>query len=100
VTKGRILDAKPSRFLDFIHYNGERFVRKILRMSRRILPVFSLAVSALFLVSCEEEDPRFSAQTQYLGGVYGTAPTSGAPHDTVSYWDGDNIGGNPSVKSV
>ena len=101
MTKGRILDAKPSRFLDFIHYNGERFVRKILRMFLRIyrvLPAISLAASALFLVSCEEEDPRFSAQTQYLGGVYGSAPTTGAPRDTVSYWDGDNIGGNPSVK--
>jgi len=26
------------------------------------------------------------------------APTAGAPTDTVSYWDGDHIGGKPSVK--
>jgi lipoprotein-anchoring transpeptidase ErfK/SrfK len=56
-----------------------------------------LAGSALFLAACEE-DPRFSAQTQYLGGIYGNAPTTGAPQDTVSYWDGDNLGGKPAVK--
>src|SRR5882757_3869104 len=64
----------------------------------RVLPLSIFAAAALLLASCEEGDPRFSAQTQYLGGVYGNAPTSGAPQDTVSYWDGDNIGGKPSVK--
>jgi lipoprotein-anchoring transpeptidase ErfK/SrfK len=53
--------------------------------------------SVLFFASCEE-DPRFSTQTQYLGGIYGDQPTVGAPQDTVSYWDGDSIGGKPSVK--
>jgi hypothetical protein len=56
-----------------------------------------LLAGAFFIASCEE-DPRFSAQTQYLGGIYGNAPTVGAPQDTVSYWDGDNLGGKPSVK--
>jgi lipoprotein-anchoring transpeptidase ErfK/SrfK len=56
-----------------------------------------LVGSALFIAACEE-DPRFSAQTQYLGGIYGNAPTTGAPQDTVSYWDGDNLGGKPAVK--
>ncbi len=64
----------------------------------RVLPLSALAGAALFLTGCEEDDPRFSAQTQYLGGVYGSAPTSGAPRDSVSYWDGDNIGGKPTVK--
>ena len=64
----------------------------------RVLPLSVFAGAALILAGCEEDDPRFSAQTQYLGGVYGNAPTSGAPQDTVSYWDGDNIGGKPSVK--
>src|SRR3954452_17525167 len=50
------------------------------------------------LVGCGE-DPRFSAQTQYLGGVYGPGlVSSGAPQDNVSYWDGDDIDGKPSVK--
>ena len=44
------------------------------------------------------EDVRYSGQTQYLGGIYGNAPTSGAPVDSVSYWDGDYIGGKASVK--
>jgi hypothetical protein len=65
---------------------------------RAVLLPLLLAVSALFLASCEETDPRFNAQTQYLGGVYGNAPTSNAPRDTISYWDGDNIGGKPSIK--
>lgn len=52
----------------------------------------------LFMTGCEGDDPRFSTQTQYLGGVYGTAPTVGAPQDTISYWDGDGLGGKPSIK--
>src|SRR5690349_20513801 len=63
----------------------------------RSLILLLLVGSALFFASCEE-DPRFSSQTQYLGGIYGNAPTVGAPVDTVSYWDGDNLGGKPSVK--
>jgi lipoprotein-anchoring transpeptidase ErfK/SrfK len=63
----------------------------------RSLVSLLLLGSALFFASCEE-DPRFSAQTQYLGGVYGNAPTVGAPQDTVSYWDGENIGGKSSIK--
>jgi len=59
--------------------------------------ILFLAALALSITSCEE-DIRFSGQTQYLGGIYGNAPTVGAPQDTVSYWDGDNIGGKPSVK--
>jgi lipoprotein-anchoring transpeptidase ErfK/SrfK len=49
----------------------------------------------LFVAGCGE-DPRFSAKTQYLGGVYGNAP-AGPPQDSVSYWDGDGIGGKPSI---
>jgi lipoprotein-anchoring transpeptidase ErfK/SrfK len=51
------------------------------------------AAVALFVGACEETAP----QVQYLGGTYGAAPT-GPPQDTVSYWDGDHIGGKPSVK--
>ena len=63
----------------------------------RSLSLLLVLSAAVFLGSCEE-DPRFSTQTQYLGGVYGNAPTVGAPQDTISYWDGDNLGGKPSVK--
>jgi lipoprotein-anchoring transpeptidase ErfK/SrfK len=63
----------------------------------RFFPLPVIAASALLVASCEE-DVRYSGQTQYLGGIYGNAPTTGAPVDTVSYWDGDNIGGKASVK--
>src|ERR1043165_1724265 len=66
-------------------------------LTLRSLTLLLLVPAAFFFGSCEE-DARFSTQTQYLGGVYGNAPTVGAPQDTISYWDGDNLGGKPSVK--
>ena len=68
-----------------------------MRISLSSLTSLAVVGSALFFASCEE-DPRFSTQTQYLGGIYGNGPTTGAPTDNVSYWDGDNLGGKPSVK--
>jgi hypothetical protein len=67
------------------------------RVFLRTSSILLLSAAIFLLISCAE-DARFSAQTQYLGGIYGTAPTVGAPRDTVSYWDGDGIGGKPSVK--
>ena len=58
------------------------------------LPLFALFV--LLAAGCAE-DPRFSTETQYLGSGPGLAPTQ-APFDNVSYWDGDGIGGKPSIK--
>lgn len=63
----------------------------------RTLPGLIFGGALLLLSGCEE-DVRFSGQAQYLGGIYGTAPTVGAPQDTVSYWDGDGVPGKPSVK--
>jgi lipoprotein-anchoring transpeptidase ErfK/SrfK len=62
----------------------------------RTFPAALFLVAMTIMTGCEED--RVSAQTQYLGGIYGTAPTVGAPQDNVSYWDGDGIGGKPSVK--
>jgi lipoprotein-anchoring transpeptidase ErfK/SrfK len=57
----------------------------------------AVAIAFLFFnAGCGEEDARFSAKTQYLGGVHGGAP-AGAPRDTVSYWDGDSVQGKPSI---
>src|SRR5216110_3252168 len=56
-----------------------------------------VCVGLVLLVTGCGEDPRYSARTPYLGGVYGEAP-AGGPRDTVSYWDGDGVGGSPSVK--
>src|SRR6266481_8753682 len=61
------------------------------------LPLPLVVASAFLITSCGE-DIRYSGQTQYLGGVYGSQPTSNAPVDNVSYWDGDHIGGKPSIK--
>ena len=55
------------------------------------------AVGLVWLVVGCGGDPRYGAGTPYLGGVYGEGPP-GAPRDTVSYWDGDNVNGSPSVK--
>ena len=56
----------------------------------------AIAVLAVLLAAGCGEDPRFSARTQYLGGTYGGAP-AGPPQDNVSYWDGDNVSGKPSI---
>src|SRR5256886_7937263 len=56
-----------------------------------------VCVGLVLLITGCGEDPRYSARTQYLGGTYGGAAT-GPPRDTVSYWDGDSVGGSPSVK--
>jgi hypothetical protein len=63
----------------------------------RVSSIAPVILAAFIMVGCEE-DARFSTQNQYLGGVYGNQPTTGAPQDTISYWDGDGIGGKPSVK--
>ena len=59
-----------------------------------------ILLACVCLASCGEDDPRLAYQgTQYLGGVYGNSITApGAPVDNVSYWDGDGVPGNPSIK--
>jgi hypothetical protein len=56
-----------------------------------------LSIGLVLLVTGCGEDPRFSANNQYLGGTYGGVPAAG-PRDTVSYWDGDHASGSPSIK--
>src|SRR5258708_25591398 len=69
----------------------ERFFLKLL------YGVLSIGL-VLFVTGCGE-DPRFSANTQYLGGAYGGQQGAGGPpHDTVSYSDGDHASGRPSIK--
>src|SRR3984893_2051092 len=68
----------------------------MMRVLLRTFPAALFLVAMIIMTGCEED--RFAAQTQYLGGIYGGAPTVGAPQDNVSYWDGDGIGGKPSVK--
>ncbi|MEY2546723.1 MAG: hypothetical protein QOG48_1840 [Verrucomicrobiota bacterium] len=76
----------PTRTLES---STEKFMRAI------VLPIFVVAIAAVFLTGCEET----SAPVPYLGGAaaYPTQPT-GAPVDTISYWDGDSSNGKPSIK--
>jgi len=60
-----------------------------------------LSTGLILLVAGCGEDPRYSGNTQYVGGgVYGgeQAGGGGPPRDTVSYWDGDHTSGPPSIK--
>ena len=60
-----------------------------------------LSTGLILLVAGCGEDPRYSGNTQYVGGgVYGgeQAGGGGPPRDTVSYWDGDHASGSPSIK--
>src|SRR5438270_13759638 len=68
------------------------------RGDRAVIAGLVAAACVIFMAGCGE-DARFSNETQYLGGVHGPGPvSSSAPQDNVSYWDGDDMGGKPSVK--
>jgi len=70
---------------------------KIMERSFLYLLHVVLSVALVLLITGCGEDPRFSANTQYLGGTYGGVPAAG-PRDTVSYWDGDHASGSPSIR--
>jgi len=68
--------------------------RFLLRFSQAVL-----SVALILLATGCGEDPRYSGNTSYIGGgIYGGEQGSGAPRDTVSYWDGDQASGSPSIK--
>src|SRR3954468_17218230 len=67
------------------------------RSMSKIFSVFVI-VAAVFVTTGCEEDPRFATQNQYLGGTTAAPTYSGPPPDSISYWDGDNLGGKPSIK--
>jgi len=56
------------------------------------------AVALLAAVSCTL--PSGPGRSGYLAGFTRPQPAqaSGAPHDDVSYWDGDGIRGTPSIR--
>ena len=66
------------------------------RLHSRLSKLLLCSATAVVLAACDDEP---YAGTQYLGGVYGPgAVSSGAPQDSVSYWDGDGVSGAPSIK--
>src|SRR5438132_1063689 len=97
--RAKSADREPLRLLTLGASPVKGSTEKVFMRSSfyRLVPFFLFPTLALVVTSCQE-DVRYSGQTQYLGGIYGNQPTSGAPVDNVSYWDGDHIGGKPSVK--
>ena len=83
--------------LDFLRELRIKTLRKIMERSFRYLLQVLLSTGLVLLVTGCGEDPRYSGNTQYLGGTYGGVPATG-PRDTVSYWDGDHASGSPSIK--
>src|SRR5262249_20134115 len=70
-------------------------------MQRSLLRFFQgvLCTAVILLATGCGEDPRYSGNASYIGGgIYGGGQGSGAPRDTVSYWDGDQASGSPSIK--
>ena len=64
----------------------------------RLLTLCAAGATAFSLASCSGDDAGV-AQSQYMGGVYGSHPVAPtAPQDSVSYWDGDGLSGKPSIK--
>jgi L,D-transpeptidase catalytic domain len=60
-----------------------------------------LLLIALFAAGCASRDSRFRDDTIYIGGVRKPAVAGQqkrANFDNVSYWDGDGVGGSPSVR--
>jgi L,D-transpeptidase catalytic domain len=84
--------------LDFLRVLRIKTPSKIMERSFVYLLHGVLSIGLVLLVTGCGEDPRFSGNTQYLGGVYGGEQGGGPPRDTVSYWDGDHASGSPSIK--
>ena len=88
--------SAASRPLDFLRsLRIKNAIEKFMDRSLFSIVPTALSLGLLLLVTGCADD-RYSA-TPYLGGVYG-GEQAGAPRDTVSYWDGDNVNGSPSVK--
>lgn len=68
------------------------------RLHNRAFVSAFFVILGLGMAGCESNDPRFSSQTQYLGGRTGAPRSPGAPLDNISYWDGDGIAGKPTIR--
>src|SRR5262249_30536562 len=87
--------------LDFLRELRIKTIRKFMErfFLKLLYGVLSIGL-VLFVTGCGE-DPRYSGNTQYMGGggIYGGEQGGGGPpRDTVSYWDGDHASGSPSIK--
>jgi len=99
---GRMSDLRRfncARPLDFLRMLRIKTFRKFMKRFFPQLLYGVLSIGLVFFVTGCGEDPRFSGNSPYLGGVYGGQQEGGGPpRDTVSYWDGDHASGSPSIK--
>ena len=91
--------SAASLLLDFLRELRIKTPSKIMqRFFLRFLQAV-ISIALILLATGCGEDPRFSGNTSYIGGgVYGGGEQTGPPRDTVSYWDGDQASGSPSIK--
>jgi hypothetical protein len=96
---GSVVQTVETPPLDFLRESRIKTPSKIMqRFFLRFLQAV-LSIAAILLATGCGEDPRFSGNTSYIGGgIYGGGEQTGPPRDTVSYWDGDQASGSPSIK--
>ena len=63
---------------------------------RKILSCLALVAAAFLQVGCQSADPRYKAETIYLGGFSGN-DGGRANFDNYSHWDGEGVSGAPSL---
>ncbi len=56
-----------------------------------------ILLTAAFAVGCSHNTQKRD-ETAYLGGFKHQDQQQRAPFDNISYWDGDNVSGAPSIK--
>ncbi|MEO6846696.1 MAG: L,D-transpeptidase family protein [Chthoniobacterales bacterium] len=60
--------------------------------------LLAISLFTVSVIGCSSYDRRLSDNsTMYIGANGGIVKKSGAPVDTVSYWDGDGVSGAPSI---
>jgi hypothetical protein len=90
---------RAAQSLDFLRELRIKTLREFMERFFLKLLYGVLSVGLVSFVTGCGEDPRYSGNTQYIGGgVYGGGEQAGPPRDTVSYWDGDHASGSPSIK--
>jgi len=75
--------------------------RSEMNRSKVCLALLICLTSTLFSACGSRRDARFRDDTIYIGGFRGRekAPKPHrAPHDDVSYWDGDGVAGAPRIR--
>jgi len=79
-----------------------RSIAPLLNLNLSILRIparLGALLAVILLAGCGSGDPRFREETEYIGGFRGGPPESQrANYDDASYWDGDGVSGEPSIR--